>query len=220
MTTPPHCGVFAWELERVLMPYGYALDDLRRAPFALRPRNVDRLIQSLQGIKVLAALSHEDLQTIVIEIHTLTSEERLRLYAALIALGTQRLLLEYLSDARAWEITDEVRQSAFAWLKGHGSEDDVLRQHVSEPTLSPLTVDADAALFTEALDAYDEALALQAVALSMQHGKKMLTRAQAILTYATQTLAESPTENGQQSAWQDWHHEFTLRTEAIEELLA
>ena len=69
----------------------------------------------------LPALSHGERMSYVLLLR-LAKKERLRLYAALVALGAQRLLLEYLPAQRVWEISKEVRAAALIWLSQHQSK--------------------------------------------------------------------------------------------------
>src|SRR5713101_5223241 len=99
----PIRSIFAHELEQVLQKYRCTIDDLRRKPFSLDAKKIDALQASLQQINRMPALNQGELMTIVLMLK-LSEQERLQLYAAFIALGVQRLLLDYLSPQRTWEI--------------------------------------------------------------------------------------------------------------------
>ncbi len=127
----------------------------------LDAKKVDRLDQSLHTIAQLPALNHGEIMTIVLQLK-LSRDERLAIYAALSARGTQRLRLEYLSDARAYEIAGEVRDAALIWMRDHGDDaDDALARRIRslrgvvDEGEEPVPIPGDEWRFAEALDAYD-----------------------------------------------------------------
>src|SRR5258706_276132 len=81
-------SIFAHELAAVLGRHDCTIESLRRAPFTFDKEKVARLDGSQRGVAQLPALSHGELMSIVLLLK-LSEEERLRLYAALIALGAQ-----------------------------------------------------------------------------------------------------------------------------------
>src|SRR5260370_39470195 len=110
-------SIFAYELQNILQEQKQplSLSDLKRNPFSLDGKKVNRLVASLQRDKELPGLDQADFHTIVLGLNKLgskisfTSEECLRMYAALVALGVQRLMRDYLASERAWTIANEVR---------------------------------------------------------------------------------------------------------------
>jgi hypothetical protein len=207
---PVERSIFAAELAAILAVHGHTVDGLRRAPFTFDKQKVERLEASQHTLAVLPALSHGELMSIVLLLK-LRHEERLRLYAAPIALGTQRLLKDYLSPQRAWEIACEVRDAALAWLRDHGSDDDLLRRR----SLRGLRGDdasratGDDLLFAEALAIYDEGVTQAALGIFLgetaagqaylEQAIFLLERAQTLL----QRLSPQRAENEDVSHWID-----------------
>jgi hypothetical protein len=164
--------------------------------------------QSLYGTgdAFLPALQEYELTQVVTELK-LTDEERLGLYAALIALGAQRLLLDYLPPHRAWEIACEVRDAAFTWLREHRSGDDLFPRRRTLRTAPAASGEAgDNTLFVEALDAYDEGTQLSALGLfhGDSGGRQMLERARLCLERATTLLHLMPDSQRGTEDWQYW----------------
>jgi hypothetical protein len=206
--TSPQQSIFTAELVAVLTRRGHTVDGLRRVPFSFGTRTVDRLEESQRSLTHLPGLSHGDLMTIVLLLR-LSEEERLRLYAALIALGAQRLLLDYISPQRAWEIACEVRDAALVWLRTHGSEDDLLRRRSQRGiTASESLETSDGALLLQAaLEAYDEGVRAQALGMFLgetSDGRHSLERAVFYLERAEGLLQRLPSTghaNGESDYW-------------------
>jgi hypothetical protein len=188
-------SIFAFELAAVLALHNCTIESLRRAPFTFDKDKVARLDGSQRGVAQLPALSHHELMSIVLLLK-LREDERLRLYAALIALGAQRLLLDYLPDQRAWEIACEVRDAALVWLRDHGSDDDLLRRRglrdASERERPAGDEAAVANALAQALDVYDEGIAAAALGMlepESAWGRERLERAASLLERAEMLLA-------------------------------
>ncbi len=94
MPNPYSCSIFAYELSRIIAPH--QLVELSRTPVSLESKKVQVLVESLKSVKRLPGLNQGEITTIVLKLN-LDDDQRLQIYAALIALGVQRLLLEYLS---------------------------------------------------------------------------------------------------------------------------
>lgn len=202
---PVQRSIFATELAAILASHGYTVEGLRRAPFTFDKQKVERLEASQRSLMYLPALSHGELMSIVLLLK-LHEDERLRLYAALIALGTQRLLLDYLPPQRAWEIACEVRDAALTWLRDHGTDDDLLRRR-SLREINGMDINAnlhatsDDMLLTEAMTSYDEGIAAAALGLFMGEtamGRHHLERA-AFLLERTKTLLQNLSPNASTS---------------------
>ncbi len=217
-------SIFAHELAAVLAAHGYTIEGLRRAPFTFDKEKVARLQSSQRTIGQLPALSHHELMSIVLLLK-LSEEERLRLYAALIALGAQRLLLDYLSGQRAWEIACEVRDAALAWLREHKSNDDLMRRRWTRGpvgTEDNVRQTGAAGILAQALDIYDEGTATAALGMLAPEGAwgraqlaralVLLERAKAILVEAD--MAEANGENGQY-----WSQEIDQALQRVREEL-
>jgi hypothetical protein len=207
----PSANIFAAELEAVLRAHGTTIAALVRQPFSLDRRKVERLDASLNDVSQLPALNHGELMTIVLMLKP-TEEERLRLFAALIALGTQRLLLDYLTEQRAWEIAGEVRDAAVQMLRDHRDGDDLfprrrtLRRGVPEPE----RVEGEATLFNEAIDAYDEGIALAALSIDRggMAGEHLAQRAVLALERAEALMRLLPPQFQHNEDWQFWYGEI------------
>lgn len=151
-------SIFAQTLAAILEAHGRNLDDLGRVPISLEGKRVARLASSLHNSANMPGLNQGEINSIVFGLR-LTEDERLRIYAGLIALGTQRELLYYLPEDRAWQIAEQVRDSAYLWLieQRHKGDDPTRRWRGT-------STDGDSAraeAFSEALDAFDEAMRLQ-----------------------------------------------------------
>src|SRR2546430_12344661 len=95
MSQPYARSIFAVELNQILQEHRVDMAALRRVPLMLDSKTVERLITSLTNLKPLTGLNREDIITVVKELH-LSQDDYLRIYAALVALGVQRLMLDYL----------------------------------------------------------------------------------------------------------------------------
>ncbi len=216
----PDQSIFAATLVDILSRNGrsYTLDDLRRKPFSLDAKKVDRLIASNVSSATLPALAHGDLMTIVLMLK-LGSDERRLLYGALIALGAQRLLLDYgLPTQRAWEIAVEVRDATTAWLAQHGGADDLLRRSLQGQT----TETGDEALFAAALAAYDRGVAQQALAFesdAQTDNRIYLEQALVYLRHADAQLQAMSPASQKSEGWLAWHAEIATLIEEIQQEL-
>lgn len=209
----PSANIFAAELEAVLRAHGTTIAALVRQPYMLDRRKVERLDASLNDVSQLPALNHGELMTIVLLLKP-TPEEQLRLFAALIALGTQRLLLDYLSEPRAWEIACEVRDAAVQMLRDHRDGDDLFprRRTLRGVVPEPERAGGEAVLFAEAVDAYDEGIALAALAIDRgglagehlaQRAVLALERAEALMRLLPPAMQTNDAD------WQFWYGEIT-----------
>ncbi|HKD76984.1 MAG TPA: hypothetical protein VKB76_15870 [Ktedonobacterales bacterium] len=213
-------SIFAATLVDILSRNGrsYSLDDLRRKPFSLDAKKIDRLIASNVSTTTLPALAHGDLMTIVLMLK-LGSDERRLLYGALIALGAQRMLLDYgLPSHRAWEIAVEVRDTTTAWLEQHGGADDLLRRSSQGQT----TEAGDEPLLAAALEAYDRGVAQQALAFQVDaqaDNHVYLEQALVYLRHAdVQLQAMSPASQNTEG-WRSWHADIATLIEEIRQEL-
>lgn len=208
----PSANIFAAELEAVLRAHGTTIAALVRQPFSLERRKVERLDASLNDVSQLPALNHGELMTIVLMVKP-TEEERLRLFAALIALGTQRMMLEYLSEQRAWDIACEMRDAAVLALRDQrdGNELFPRRRTLRGAVPEPGRTEGEATLFAEAIDAYDEGIALAALSIDRgglagehltQRAVLALERAEALMRLLFPALAADDAD------WHFWYGEI------------
>jgi hypothetical protein len=152
------CSIFAQTLALILEAHGRRLDDLGHVPISLESKRVARLVSSLHSSANMPGLNQGEINSIVFGLR-LTEDERLRIYAGLIALGTQRELLYYMAEDRAWLIAVQVRDSVYLWLLEQ-------RDKGNDPTRHwrGMSSEADSApdgVLSEALNAFDEATRLQ-----------------------------------------------------------
>lgn len=206
----PSANIFAAELEAVLQAHGTSISALVRQPYQLDRRKVERLDASLRDVSQLPALNHGELMTLVLMLKP-TEEERLRLFAALIALGTQRLLLDYLSPQRAWEIACEVRDAAVGMLRQHHDGDELFpRRRTLRGVPQPGRTEGEATLFNEALDAYDEGVACTALAIDRGGvaGAHLAQKAVLALERAEALMRLLPDHIRQDDDWQFWYGEI------------
>jgi hypothetical protein len=207
----PSANIFAAELEAVLRAHGTTIAALVRQPYMLDRRKVERLDASLNDVSLLPALNHGELMTIVLMLKP-TEEERLRLFAALIALGTQRLLLDYLTEQRAWDIAGEVRDAAVQMLRDHHDGDDLFprRRTLRGGVPEPGRTEGEATLFNEAIDAYDEGIALAALAIDRggMAGEHLAQRAVLALERAEALMRLLPPQFQHNEDWQFWYGEI------------
>ncbi len=210
-------SIFAYELERIVAPR--KLVDLSRVPVSLDPRKVNALVDSLKSVRRLPALNPGEIMTIVIQLK-LEDDHRLHIYAALIALGVQRLLLEYLSDERAWEVSQEVRESALIWLRKQRGRDPFRRIRglgtIQEPVLAETTNPLEVAL-----DAYDEGTVLITLSpLSVDRDEhELLAQAQLYFEQARSTLELLPPTVRASEEWQYWYDQVKHELEEIQDEL-
>lgn len=216
-------SIFADELAAVLQRHGHTIESLRRTPFTFDKEKVARLDGSQRGVAQLPALSHGELMSIVLLLK-LSEEERLRLYAALIALGAQRLLLDYLSEQRAWEIACEVRDAALAWLKEHHSDDDLLRRRWlrsgDRGERTETEEERATSALAQALDAYDEGVAAAALGMLTPEnawGREHLGRAMGHLERAETLLAEADASLVSDEDRQYWMQEVDRLLQSVRE---
>jgi hypothetical protein len=199
-------NIFAYELATILQHHHHLLIDLAKSPFSLERRKVARLEKSFyateDGPEELPALNQTELMTITLMLK-LKDDERFRLYAALIALGSQRMLLQYLSPQRAWDIACEVRDAAYKWLKDHRNDSDLFpRRRTVQGTGTP----GQRGIFADILDAYDEGVALSALGLfDSIMGKDLLGQALVCLERADYLLDLLPDSIQVDEDWQYWH---------------
>ncbi len=182
-------------------------------PFFPRPhsKKITRLERSLfpttEGPDELPALNHGELMTIVLVLK-LNEDECLHIYAALIALGTQRLLLDYLIPQRAWEIAVEVRDAALVWLRTHSSDADIFPRRRSKkmPFFQGSDEELKDELIAEALDAYDEGASLSALGqFRGDSGRRnLLKQAELCLEHAEMLLLLVPESSREINDWQYW----------------
>lgn len=230
MSDPYSRNIFSVELAQVLKEHKLDLSALTRKPLVFSERTVKRLNVSLSHLKPLAALNQIEIMELVKGLG-LTNDEYLRIYAALIALGVQRLMLDYLTPARAWEIADEVRR-------------EVLKAQYRNPTLSikfltrrinrlyllqesnPSTEnEASSPLsdpLTDALDSYDEGMMLAtlgALEANVDEGRMQIELAQLHLQRTQQLLVKLPASVRQTDEWMYWDEQVQKQLQLIEEAI-
>jgi hypothetical protein len=203
-----HPNIFAHELATILQHHHHLLMDLAKSPFSLERRKVSRLEKSFysteDGPEELPALNQIELMTITMMLK-LNDDERFRLYAALIALGSQRMLLQYLSPQRAWEIACEVRNAAYEWLKDHRNDSDLFPRR---RTVQGNSATGQHGIFADILDAYDEGVALSALGLfDSVKGKGLLRQALVCLERADYLLDLLPDSIQSGEDWHYWHQQ-------------
>ncbi|HLJ34512.1 MAG TPA: hypothetical protein VKU38_12705 [Ktedonobacteraceae bacterium] len=228
MTTPQKKysrSIFAYELENIAAQHQWHIRDFGKTPLAFEHRKVESLAESLYSVKRLPALSHGEIMSVVYGLK-LTKEERTRIYASLIALGVQRLMLSYLTDGlnskredvteqdceRAWKIAEEVRDFALDWLDQRREDgDDVFRG----------TVGVDRQL-APALDAYDEGVALASFGQMKDgggEGREFLEQAQVQLARALKTLEQLSPRLQTTEDWVYWHREVRKALASVQNVL-
>ena len=216
-------SIFAYELEAILKRRQKSLLDMTRVPLTFERKKVESLVESLKNVKRLPALNYGEIMSIVIELR-LGKEERLRLRAALIALGVQRLLLDYLSPERVWQVAEEVRDAAYQWLLTvDGTKDDPFRRlrdrfipaellQGTEQVLDPLT---------DALEAYDEGMAFSTLGHLQGgiQGQSLFEQARAYLTQAQKSLDLHPPSIQKTEEWAYWSEEVKKELASVEDEL-
>lgn len=217
-------SIFAYELENIVGKHNWHLRDFGKSPLAFERRKVASLVESLHSVERLPALSHEEIMSIVFGLK-LTKEERTRIYASLIALGVQRLMLSYLTDGlgskrkevtendceRAWKIAEEVRDFALDWLKQRRENDDVFRGSVDGTRQ-----------FAPVLDAYDEGIALASLGQMQDgggEGRAFLEQAQVQLTRALKTLEQLSPSLRTTEDWAYWQQEVRKALASVQRVL-
>jgi hypothetical protein len=226
MSTSPNYSrsIFAYELENIAEKHSWHLKDFGKSPLSFERRKVASLVESLHSVERLPALSHEEILTIVFK-WNLSEEERTRIYAALIALGVQRLMLSYLTDGRdskrkevtendcerAWKIAEEVRDFALVWLKQRREKDDVFRGSVDV-----------AHQLAHALDAYDEGIALASLGQMRDgggEGREFLEQAQVQFARALKALEQLSPSLRTKEDWVYWQQEVRKALASVQRVL-
>ena len=227
MAMPPKYArsIFAWELENIVARHNWHLNQFGKRPLAFEHRKVESLVESLSSVERLPALNHEEIMSVVYGLK-LSEEERRRIYASLIALGVQRLMLGYLTDGlsskrdevteqdceRAWKIAEEVLDFALDWLeKRRNSGDEVFRGATPlERQLAP------------AIDVYDEGVALASLGQMRDgggEGREFLVQAQAQFARALQTLGQLSPRLQTTEDWAYWHQEVRKALTSVQNVL-
>lgn len=218
-------SIFAYELEKIVTQHQWHIRDFAKTPLAFERRKVESLAESLYSVQRLPALSHEEIMSVVYGLK-LTKEERTRIYASLIALGVQRLMLSYLTDGlgskredvteqdceRAWKIAEEVRDFALEWLEQRREGgDDIFRGTAGiDRQLAP------------ALDAYDEGVALASLGQMKDgggEGRELLEQAQVQLARALKTLEQLSPRIQTTEDWVYWHREVRKALASVQNVL-
>lgn len=224
-------SIFAYELERIVEPHKCHLEDFARSPLAFDKPKVEALLSSLNSVERLPALNHEEIMSVVYALR-LNPQERNRIYAALIAVGVQRFMLQFLTDGlgvkryqvteqdceRAYSIAEEVRNTALIWVEQRRKQgDDLFRGKGTMPPMPPMpfmpTVKANSATsrqFTAALSAYDEAVALASLGQMNDDGgagQEFIEQAHGLLQRALNMLEQLPLTGQAAEDWAYWHSE-------------
>lgn len=234
-------SIFAVELDSILHKRQLDLTALSRKPIVFSQKTVQRLVESLTHQKPLPALNQVEIMALVRHLN-LTQEEYLRIYAALLALGVQRLMLDYLPPERAWQIADEVRRAtldaekqnpllstdfitrrlgtlspASQTAKGIMSDADVLNQPGDDAQGQSIESDP----LEETLAHYDEGVRLFALGsqISVEDAQLIYSQAQVQLKRASRLLERLPLSIRESEDWQYWHGEMQKQLEALEEEL-
>lgn len=234
-------SIFAVELDSILHEHNPELDltALARKPLVFSQKTVQRLVKSLTNQKSLPALNQVEIMALVKHLN-LTQEEYLRIYAALLALGVQRMMLIYLPPDRAWQIADEVRRAVLDAEKQNPTlSTDYLTRHIRPSHLtSQMETMIDANVQTlidepvqsqslasdpleEALEYYDEGVRLFALGsqVTIEDAQLMYAQAQIQLKRALDLLERFPASIRESEDWQYWHGEVLKHMEAVEEEL-
>lgn len=218
-------SIFAYELENIVAQHQWHIHEFGKTPLAFERRKVASLAESLYSVKRLPALSHEEIMSVVFGLK-LTKEERTRIYASLIALGVQRLMLTYLTDGRdskredvteqdcerAWKIAEEVRDFALDWLEQRREDgDDIFRGTAGiDRQLAPV------------LDAYDEGVALASLGQMKDgggEGREFLEQAREQFARALKTLEQLSPRMQTTEDWAYWHGEVRKALTSVQNVL-
>jgi hypothetical protein len=214
-------SIFAVTLQELLQPFGYTIHSLRGKPFSLPGPKMDRLEASLTSL-AFTGLNQIELSTITTFLKT-TREQRMLLYAALIAMGSQRQLIDsFLPSDRAWAIALEVRAATHQWLMQHPSEDDLMRRQRLRRMGVGATVTSTAPggiVLAEALDSFDEGVALHTLGLELDDATRLEA---ALLCYerALRLLATLAPSVQAGDDYQFWHGEILAQRDDVREHLA
>jgi hypothetical protein len=218
-------SIFAYELENIAVRHQLHLSDFSKSPLVFDHHKVESLVKSLSSVERLPALSHEEIMSVVYGLQ-LKKEERIRIYASLIALGVQRLMLTYLTDGRslkrgevteedcerAWNIAEQVRDLALTWLEKRRDEgDDLFRGNVDT-----------ARQLAPALDAYDEGVALASFGQMKDgagEGREVLMLAQVQLARALKLLEQLSPRLQTTDDWVYWHQEVRKALTSVQNVL-
>ncbi|HVB20970.1 MAG TPA: hypothetical protein VNG51_03380 [Ktedonobacteraceae bacterium] len=218
-------SIFASELESIVAQHQWHIRDFSKSPLAFERRKVESLAESLYSVKRLPALSHEEIMSVVFGLK-LTKEERTRIYASLIALGVQRLMLTYLTDGRsskredvteqdcerAWKIAEEVRDFALDWLdQRREGGDDIFR--------GPAGINRQLA---PVLDAYDEGVALASLGQMKDgggEGREFLEQARVQFSRALKTLEQLSPHLHTTEDWVYWNREVRKALASVQQVL-
>lgn len=221
-------SIFAYELENIVEKRNWHLKEFGKSPLTFERRKVESLAESLHSVDRLPALSHEEIMSVVYGLR-LTKEERIRIYAALIALGVQRLMLTYLTDGRAgrreelteedceraWKIAEEVRDVAIDWVKQRREEgDEVFRGNVGNVGV--------ARQLAPALDAYDEGISLASLGQMRDgggEGREFLEQAQIQFARALKTLEQVSPALRTKEDWVYWQQEVRKALASVQRVL-
>ncbi len=152
----------------------------------------------------------------------LSDDERLQIYAALIALGVQRLLLEYLADDRAWLVAEEVRVAALLWLRQQRGKDPFRRIRGLGVIQEPIAQGVGD-LLEDALDSYDEGITLSTLGyfhIGGDNGHALLKQARVCFERAQETLTLLPQSIHEGEDWQYWYGAVQQELAQVEEELA
>jgi len=219
MPDPYKRSILTVELAQVLQKRGKTLQDLSRKPLVFPPRIVQRIVQSLTDVRTLPALNREEIITLV-DTLKLSQEEYTHIFAALLALGVQRLMLDYLPPERAWEIAEEVKLAVFEKETRDPtiSQDFLTRRVPSEQAVSqPVATDP----LEKALSCYDEGGRLSALGalVGSEDGHVLLAQAQVYMQRALDLLDRLPPSIRAGEEWQFWRDQAQERLVEIEDEL-
>lgn len=221
-------SIFAYELENIVARHDLHLSQFGKKPLAFEPRKVKELAESLHTVERLPGLNHGEIMSLVYGLR-LSPEERRHIYASLIALGVQRLMLSYLTDSfsgrvrevtegdceRAWKIAEEVREIALIWLeKRQKGGDEIFRGISGSVAVPAIASDGSNSVvipqMTAALRAYDEGVTLAAIGQMEEGGSEsqvFLAQAQAQLSLALKTLEQHSPSLRATEEWSYWYLE-------------
>jgi uncharacterized small protein (DUF1192 family) len=205
-TTSHYWNIFAFELKKILNQYGMGLGHLDDR-IGIHREKVRRLIQSLQTPPSLPILNPEETQ-LIIETLQLTSEETLRLRAAVLTAAIQRMLSDRIHLDEARLAAEQILPTIIQALTEHANERGLgsAREGDIDPAEdSELNTVLDIAL--GAIDRGSEAMQLSYYTKSYAERVKKARQASSYYKDALADLESLSIAIRKQPVWQTWHNE-------------
>lgn len=234
MTNTPstyRCSILAYEVRSILKEQGYEIYDLSKKPFGLAYKRVNQFVASLSSLDHVHALTEPEICSITGPLKN-ERKARHRIYAALLALGVQKQMKNYLAEytdgmserdcERAWSVADEVRKAALAWIQRRLDAGDGRWRGSSNDSSDPAqesTIDA----LLDAQNEYEEGVLLASLGLEgldPTNGQISFEYARCHLLHAQSLLDALPPSVRATAEWQELAQQVQEQLNVVEDELS